>query len=537
MKTKNIKIFTFIISTIYIISALIYGVSLALEYKNGPERSSQRFNELTRETMKNMKAYDPSSDEFKTGVLHSIGDMSDIKSLKIDFNGLTIISYPAYEEGGTSPLIQYKNDTLYTDEGRPLKITAAIYLLRPSSVSSRGMIAFFIVLAATLICIFCLIHAYLQNSSAEREEKNTEPDIDESVIDSSLDLSDEPEPDYNNVWNQNEQSASGAPKESNNLDEDFENFTKRKNNFYGTQTYDSLYSKQNNTSRDISYEENLPDPNEDFEVQDSFDSLNADIIDETMSEEDFFENSPEVSEEDVTAAQLTAEEEEVVFSEPTVIKQETIKETPTEETPKNNITQEEFLALTEGFDELHPEKKSASQPTKESKTSREPYSPVTGFSWEDKMIQNVDKALVEATSSEQDLALFTFCVENLNRQHDASKEICEYILQKIESPDKVFEYGEDGFTVVFQNLDIEKSIQLAEDLHTDMIAILAKYNLYNSISIGVSCRTSRIISASRLANESQQALDHAMEDKESPIVAFKVNPEKYRNFLASEQTN
>ena len=37
-----------------------------------------------------------------------------------------------------------------------------------------------------------------------------------------------------------------------------------------------------------------------------------------------------------------------------------------------------------------------------------------------------------------------------------------------------------------------------------------------------------------LANESEQALEHALEDKESPIVAFKVNPEKYRNYLASE---
>ena len=43
-----------------------------------------------------------------------------------------------------------------------------------------------------------------------------------------------------------------------------------------------------------------------------------------------------------------------------------------------------------------------------------------------------------------------------------------------------------------------------------------------------------MISGERLANESQEALRHAFLDETSPIVAFKVNPQKYRNFLAAQ---
>ena len=53
--------------------------------------------------------------------------------------------------------------------------------------------------------------------------------------------------------------------------------------------------------------------------------------------------------------------------------------------------------------------------------------------------------------------------------------------------------------------------------------------------IGISSRSLRLISAERLKTEAEQAVEHAATDNESPIVAFRVNPEKYRKFITEEK--
>ncbi|MBP5748809.1 MAG: hypothetical protein J6W63_10655, partial [Treponema sp.] len=162
------------------------------------------------------------------------------------------------------------------------------------------------------------------------------------------------------------------------------------------------------------------------------------------------------------------------------------------------------------------------------------FSPTTGFGWEAYMIPRLDSELVRAASDEKDLALVTIRIKDIDWNTDAAKKIAEIILQFVKFKDLAFEYKKDGCTAIFQNMNIDKALKAAEELHTQIVTELSKSSLYNQTAIGISSRSLRLISGARLANESEQALEHALEDKESPIVAFKVNPEKYRNYLASE---
>jgi len=162
------------------------------------------------------------------------------------------------------------------------------------------------------------------------------------------------------------------------------------------------------------------------------------------------------------------------------------------------------------------------------------FSPITGFGWEAYMIPRLDSELVRAASDEKDLALLTIRIKDIDWNTPTAKKITEIILQFVKFKDLAFEYKKDGCTAIFQNMDIDKAIKIAEELHTQIITELSKAALYNNTAIGISTRSLRLISGARLANESEQALEHALEDKESPIIAFKVNPEKYRNYLASE---
>ena len=53
--------------------------------------------------------------------------------------------------------------------------------------------------------------------------------------------------------------------------------------------------------------------------------------------------------------------------------------------------------------------------------------------------------------------------------------------------------------------------------------------------IGISSRSTRMLSAERLINEAKEALNHALEDPSLPIIGFHVDIEKYREYLKNSQ--
>lgn len=162
------------------------------------------------------------------------------------------------------------------------------------------------------------------------------------------------------------------------------------------------------------------------------------------------------------------------------------------------------------------------------------FSPVTGFGWEEYMMPRLDSELVRAASCEQDISLFTVQIENINWSTDYGKAASKAIIETVQFNDLVFNYKNDGCSFVIQNLNTDKAIEKAEKLHQELTEIFDGFKMSFDIFIGISTRSLRLISGARLATESQEALVHAKEDKDSPIVAFRVNPEKYRNYLNSQ---
>lgn len=213
------------------------------------------------------------------------------------------------------------------------------------------------------------------------------------------------------------------------------------------------------------------------------------------------------------------------------------------ETSENIIEQEEAPQEQEedvlSFLNSEPEKETNSEPElledKHEDSAEEPaglFCPSTGFGWEQYMLTRLDSELIRSASSDQDLSLFTIKIKNIDWDSECGKEISKTILEKVKFNDLVFNYKEDGASAIFQNQNTDKSLVIAGDLHTEITSVLSKYNEQRFVGIGISSRTLRLISATRLANESEEALNRA--DADSPIIAFRVNPERYKDFLASE---
>ena len=73
---------------------------------------------------------------------------------------------------------------------------------------------------------------------------------------------------------------------------------------------------------------------------------------------------------------------------------------------------------------------------------------------------------------------------------------------------------------------------LAEAMHTQLKDLLESENIREKLAIGISTRSLRLLPGSRLITEANQALEKAFDETGLPIVAFRVNPDKYRQFVA-----
>lgn len=164
------------------------------------------------------------------------------------------------------------------------------------------------------------------------------------------------------------------------------------------------------------------------------------------------------------------------------------------------------------------------------------FSPTSGFGWESYLNARLESELVRAASSEHDLALAIIKIPGMTKESAYYGNICQSLLDFFQFKDFIFEYKEDAFAVIVQNKDIDQALQSAEVLHSNLLGTLAAAGEKTKPQIGISSRSLRLISAERLKNEAEQALIHAGEKEDSPIIAFRVDPDKYRKFIGGQTT-
>ncbi len=162
------------------------------------------------------------------------------------------------------------------------------------------------------------------------------------------------------------------------------------------------------------------------------------------------------------------------------------------------------------------------------------FSPTTGLSWESYLETRLDSELVRAASAEQDISLVYIKILDLPHNHPAARKVSDILVKCFSFKDLIFEFGEDGYVLILQNSDLVHSLNICEKLYTEITSILQEFDVDKKVFFGLSSRTLRLIPGIRLIKEAMQAVDKAMEDPSLPIVAFKVDAERYRKFLAEE---
>ena len=162
------------------------------------------------------------------------------------------------------------------------------------------------------------------------------------------------------------------------------------------------------------------------------------------------------------------------------------------------------------------------------------FSPATGISWESYLETRLDAELVRAASSEQEFSIINIRVENLPHNHPCAKEIASILIETFNFRDLLFEFGDDSYICVLPNVDLNKTLSISETLYQELKQTISSFNLVNQLVFGISTRAMRLVSGIRLVKESIEAVNKALEEPELPIVAFRVNAERYKQFLTEE---
>lgn len=210
------------------------------------------------------------------------------------------------------------------------------------------------------------------------------------------------------------------------------------------------------------------------------------------------------------------------------------------EKPNSEVTPEEVKAILAGplTDEQAAAAEAAKLPVDDIKPApiaeaiasdpNEPaglFDPETGIGWESYLITRLNNEIDRATASEIDLSLFIIKLDSIEKSSEEFKNVCNYLAIQFQFKDLLFEYKNDCIVAIKISMNVDEALNLATKLYSDIRNIVNNKN----IRIGISSRSIRMLTGDRLILEAEQAIEHS--DETSPVIAFRVDSEKYRQLM------
>jgi GGDEF domain-containing protein len=155
--------------------------------------------------------------------------------------------------------------------------------------------------------------------------------------------------------------------------------------------------------------------------------------------------------------------------------------------------------------------------------------------------EKLDAELGICSITNKDLALILMelsLTAGFGVDDDASvnRKVADRARQFFSAQDSVHERTGRGLAVILSGEGLEEAFSKARRFHDLIVTELPElFPHRNDLRIGISSRNKRLVRANRLFLEASQALDKANLEPQSPIVAFKSDPEKYKAFVQSRK--
>jgi hypothetical protein len=160
--------------------------------------------------------------------------------------------------------------------------------------------------------------------------------------------------------------------------------------------------------------------------------------------------------------------------------------------------------------------------------------PASSLCWESDTEDRLAVALHESTSAEKDLVVMLIelkVADNGVVDESLYRLFVNEALDFFFFRDRLFERGQWGITIILPGLDLDGAFVKADDFHK---RVSDKLGAKAQVFIGLSAQSGRAVKADRLLIEASGALAKLTENPSSPIMAFRSDPKKYRDFMASQ---
>ena len=516
MKKSFVIIYSIIISLILVFAISLFGYNIYTDYKKGNIAADNRFERMSLSIKQIPESVKLNSRDFENSILRAINGIENYSSLSIEINDQPYINYPTEKDmqQGSSKLIVNKYKT-FDLHGNKITITANLYVLTPAVINHDVKISFAIILFVTVLTLFLIMLDDLLGKNSKMKSKPedsiyVEPETDEAENEKII------------------KAINEAKKSDDELDE-----IEKKEAVIEEKEMSVSEVAMDEKNEEIEAESSLPDPLSDSLSDPLFENIELnDNEEETSTDESFLTTDESILTTDENQIIIPKFEENGHDFKITTIEEPVEEEKISEEIEASEIN--EYKTQLEN-DEVLPLPSDEIKPMNIEVENDSPaglFSPVTGFGWESYLNTRLDNELNRATASESDLSLFIIKIKEVSRESDITKKICGYLTTQFQFKDMIFEFREDSYVALKIGTSIDDAISFANKLLLDIDNIL---NGFGKCYIGISTRSVRMVNAERLVNEAEQALKHAEQEADSPIIAFRVDADKYRKFLEEKE--
>lgn len=507
MENKAIRILSFCLAALFALAVIFFAVGLLVEYKRAPQTIQSTLSQFVSDVEVASEYYTPGTQQFSEVLRARIASNRTIAVVTITKGNDVIFAYPLSSpfitQGvagqptitASSSLVSMKSKEVVIGEDSYI-ISSALYALQPAVIYSYIRISFLVVLAGTLVAGIALMYLYLTEQKKDAAARFDDRKMAQKLKSSKLDFPEVSPPEPLDSLDDDEFDL---PEDGDSIGED--ELPEGALDFPPAQT-------------DTSDDSSLPSM-EDFDEREFLAS---------MIEEDH-PQAPQADSTSLAAPQPDPDELDRSVVAQAQFSQEEPSAPPPE--PKSSF------GIDEALQGIEPP---AKDPHEDS-PSAEPtglFSPTTGFGWESYLEERLDSELMRSASAEEDIGLMIIRIPGLDRENAGCRAICDQLLEFYKFKDLIFEYGEDGFSCIVHSINVDGALSLAERVYVAVSRVLEENGMDNEIGIGISTRSFRLVPAKRIFMEAEQALRHAFEDPETAIVAFRVDPEKYRKYISEQ---
>lgn len=143
----------------------------------------------------------------------------------------------------------------------------------------------------------------------------------------------------------------------------------------------------------------------------------------------------------------------------------------------------------------------------------------------------LEEEIARSAQNDSDLTVLIFNIKGIEKGSFLAKKIEDAVRNIIEDKELFFDFGGERYSLILRCTELDAALDLSDRLYEEITKSFSKVKPSAVLTMGLSAQAGRLIRGESLITEATEAQRRAASDSSSPIIAFRVNPEKYKDYI------